>query len=308
MSIAIIAPGRDLSMWLAAFGRSAPQLAVEVWPDIKKNNEVTCAIVWHHPPGCLQSFPKLKLICSMGAGADHVLSDPNLPAGVPITRVIDQHLAFSMSNYVVAAVLYHHKMYRKFIADKAAARWAPQLPSENPCTIGILGFGVLGQEAGRKLKTLGFEVVGFSNSRKEVKGFECFAGMAELDLFLKKINVMVCLLPATPETRGILSKPVFDRMNRGTYLINAARGAHQVTGDIINAIDSGQLSGAFLDVFENEPLPENHPAWKHPKIMITPHIASITNPETVVPQMLENYQAALKRQTLRGVVDRMKGY
>lgn len=308
MSIAIIAPGRDLSNWLAAFSRSAPQLAVEVWPDIKDNTGITCVVVWNHPPGCLQSFPRLKLICSMGAGADHILSDPDLPAGVPVTRVIDQHLAFSMSNYVVAAVLYHHRMFQKFVSDKAETRWSPLLPSENPCAVGILGFGVLGQEAGRKLKTLGFDVFGFSNSGKEVEGFECFAGTAELGLFLRKINVLVCLLPATPETKGILSGSLFDRMNRGTYLINAARGMHQVTADIIDAIDRGQLSGAFLDVFEEEPLPEEHPAWKHPKIMITPHIASITNPETVVPQMLENYEAAVEGRTLRGVVDRTKGY
>lgn len=308
MSIAIIAPGRDLSKWLAAFSRSGPQLAVEVWPDIKDNAGITCVVVWHHPPGCLQSFPNLKLICSMGAGADHILADPDLPAGVLVTRVIDQNLAFSMSNYVVAAVLYHHRMFQKFSSDKAEARWAPLLPSENPCAVGILGFGVLGQEAGRKLKAMGFEVFGFSNTRKEVEGFECFAGKAELDFFLRKINVLVCLLPATAETKGMLSKPLFDRMNHGTYLINAARGTHQVTGNIIDAIDRGQLSGAFLDVFETEPLPEDHPAWNHPKIMITPHIASITNPETVIPQMLANYKAAVEGQTLSGVVDRTKGY
>lgn len=304
----IIAPNRDVSKWIAAFSGSAPDLAVSVWPNVKNPHDVTCAVVWNHPPGCLAAFPNLRLICSMGAGVDHILSDPELPAHVSITRVIDPNLTFSMSNYVATAVLYHHRMLEKFVADKQQAEWDPLFPSENPCQVGIFGFGVLGLEAGRKLKALGFEVCGFSGTRKEVAGFECFSGEAELDTFLSKINVLVCLLPATPSTKGILNSRLFARMNKGTYLINAARGHHQVTADIIEAIDNGQLSGAFLDVFETEPLPKDHPAWAHPKIMITPHIASITNPFTVVPKIVADYHAALNNISPGNVVDRAKGY
>ncbi|MEQ8809183.1 MAG: NAD(P)-dependent oxidoreductase, partial [Imperialibacter sp.] len=176
------------------------------------------------------------------------------------------------------------------------------------CRIGIMGFGVLGQDAGRKLKALGFDVFGYANSRKTVDGIQCFAGEGELSAFLREINVLVCLMPATPETKGVMNKRLFEGMNRGTYLINAARGHHQVTDDIIGAIDNGTLSGAFLDVFEKEPLQTDHPIWGHPKVFITPHIASITNPGAAAPQIVANYKAMMEGQPLKNAIDRDRGY
>jgi len=264
--------------------------------------------VWNHPQGSLSQFPNLQIICSMGAGVDHVLKDNDLPAEIPITRIIDNALSFSMSNYVISAVMYHHRRFEKYIADKEAHVWDQPSPPEINCSVGIMGFGVLGQDAGRKLRALGFPVFGFSNTPKEVEGIECFAGEMGLDSFLRNINVLVCMLPATPATRGVLNAALFSKLNKGTYLINVARGHHQVTADILYAIDREQLSGAFLDVFEIEPLPKDHPVWSHPKVMITPHIASITNPGAAAPQIVANYRAMREGQPLQNVINRAKGY
>jgi len=308
MSLIIIAPNRDLSQWINEFNKADSNLDLRIWPEVGNKDEITCAVVWGHPPGSLRAFPQLKLICSMGAGVDHVLKDPELPEGVPVVRIVDDALSFSMSNYIVSAVMYHHRRFEKYLADKKAHIWDQPSPPEVDCRIGIMGFGVLGQDAGKKLKALGFDVFGYSGSRKQVGGITCFAGEGELDAFLKQINVLVCLLPATPETRGILGKNLFMRMNKGSYLINAARGHHQVTGDIIEALDNGTLSGAFLDVFENEPLDKSHPVWDHPKVFITPHIASITNPGAATPQIVRNYKAMMAGLPLMNQIDRERGY
>ncbi|MEQ9378870.1 MAG: glyoxylate/hydroxypyruvate reductase A [Imperialibacter sp.] len=308
MSIVIIAPNRDLSRWIREFNNADESLDVRIWPETGDQSEVTCAVVWGHPTGSLTAFPNLKLICSMGAGVDHVLKDPELPDSVPVVRIVDEGLSFSMSNYIVSAVLYHHRRFEKYLADKKAHIWDQPSPPEVDCRIGIMGFGVLGQDAGRKLKALGFDVFGYANSRKKVDGIQCFAGEGELSAFLREINVLVCLLPATPETKGVLNKKFFEGMNRGTYLINAARGHHQVTDDIIGAIDNGTLSGAFLDVFEKEPLQTDHPIWGHPKVFITPHIASITNPGAAAPQIVANYKAMMEGQPLKNTIDRDRGY
>jgi len=308
MSIIVIAPNRDLSKWIAEFKKAGPLADIRIWPEVGNSLDITCAVVWNHPAGCLSDFPNLKLICSIGAGVDHVLKDLNLPEGIPITRIVDDALSFSMSNYVVAAVMYHHRRFEKYLADKEAHVWDQPSPPEVDCSIGIMGFGVLGQDAGKKLQALGFPVYAYSSTRKWVEGIESFAGEEEIDFFLQKINVLVCMLPATPVTKGILNRKFLARLNKGTFLINVARGHHQVTDDILHAIDDGQLSGAFLDVFETEPLPADHPVWNHPKVMITPHIASITNPGAAGPQIMENYKAMKEGRPLANVIDRAKGY
>ncbi len=308
MSIVVIAPNKDLEQWIVEFKKLDKMLDLRVWPNSGDVTSVTCAVVWGHPPGSLAQFPHLKLICSMGAGVDHILKDPQLPEGVPIVRIVDAALSQSMSNYIIAAVMYHHRRFEKYLLDKKAHVWDQASPSETPCTIGIMGFGVLGQEAGRKLVSLGFEVVGYSHSRKQVEGIRSFAGENELDAFLKQLNVLVCLLPATAETKGILNRNLFSRINKGTFLINAARGHHQVTADILEALDAGILSGAFLDVFENEPLDKSHPVWDHPKVFITPHVASITDPAAAAAQIIAYYKAMNSGKAPLNQIDRQKGY
>lgn len=308
MSLVIVAPNKAVSEWVDGINGLDSTVSVQVWPHIKDREAVIGAAVWNHPEGSLQGFPNLKFISSMGAGVDHVLRDTQLPAGVPVVRIIDEALTRSMTSYLLAAVLYHHRRLPKYLEDKKNQVWDQASAPELPLSIGIMGLGVLGTDAALKLSGLGFEVFGYSNTQKEVEGVKSFAGEEALEEFLVQINVLVCLLPLTAQTKGILNLDLFKRMNRGTYLINVARGSHLIEEDLIPAIEEGYLSGAFLDVYRQEPLPEAHPFWKHPRIMMTPHIASITNPQAAIPQVIENYHAAVRGKPLKNKIDRDREY
>jgi glyoxylate/hydroxypyruvate reductase A len=307
MSILVIAPTRNGNIWKDGMLAIDSKLEIEVWPTVSNSERITCAVVWNHPAGVLNEYPNLKLVCSMGAGVDHILKDATLANHLPIVRIVEEKLSNAMSNYIIMAVLNHHKNFYRYQEHKQYKVWDQQIAPETDVSIGIMGFGVLGQDAALKLKTLGFEVHGLSNSKKSVEGIKCYSAN-EAASFYKAINVLVCLLPYTSANHSILGKSLFDQLNKGTYLINVARGKHQNEADIIAAIDSGQLSGAFLDVFEQEPLPKESPIWNHPKIQFTPHIASITNPEAAIPQIVDNYHRAMIGENLLNLVDREKGY
>ncbi|MEM8894773.1 MAG: glyoxylate/hydroxypyruvate reductase A, partial [Bacteroidota bacterium] len=305
MCIAIIAPTRGTDIWKNGMLAIDPGLEIRTYPDLGDYQDIECAVVWNHPRGILRQFPKLKVICSMGAGVDHVISDPDIPEHIPITKIVDDRLSFSMSNYIMMAVLHHHRRWDKYMQDKADQVWDQAANPEVDIRIGIMGFGALGQDAGQKLTSLGFEVHGLSKSRIDFEGITTY-GEEDTDLFLSKINVLVCLLPLVPENIGILNYTLFEKMERGSYLINVARGKHQVGEDIRRALDEGILSGAFLDVFEKEPLPKGHWMWQHPDIQISPHNASLTNPTAAIPQIIDNYRNALAGKRLNNQIDRSK--
>lgn len=307
MSIIIIAPTRDGKIWTDGIKSIDPNLQVTVWPDMSQAREVKCAVVWNHPKGILKQFPNLRLICSMGAGVDHVLSDPDLPVGVPISRIVEDKLTTSMSNFVMMAVLNYHKRFYKYQSDKQGKIWDQMTFPEIEVSIGILGLGVLGQDAAIKLKAMGFKVSGMSRTKKYLPGVTTYS-MDKLDQFLAEINVLVCLLPYTPETHGILNYQLFAKMNKGSYLINVGRGKQQVETDIVRALDEGILSGAFLDVFQEEPLPQHSPIWTHPLIQFTPHIASVTNPLAAIPQIVDNYKRLFSGEKLTHLIDTNRGY
>lgn len=308
MSLVIIAPGRNADEWLEGFRKLDESLLVQVWPDISDASKVIGAVVWNHPEGVLREFPNLKFISSMGAGVDHVLKDPSLPEGIPIVRIVDDALTKPMTNYLLMATLYCQRKLDKYITDKYERVWDQETDPERDIKVGVMGLGVLGTDIATKLARLEFEVFGFSNSRKDIPGVQSFAGEKELPEFLSKINVLICLLPLTQETKNILNKSLFEKLNKGTFIINAARGRHLVEEDLIEAIDEGIISGAFLDVYRQEPLPPDHPFWNHPKIMMTPHIASITNPPAAIPQIFNNLQAAIQGRPLENKVDMDKEY
>lgn len=308
MSLVIIAPSRNVDEWLDGFKKLDESLSVQVWPDIDDAEKVQGAVVWNHPEGVLMEFPNLKFISSMGAGVDHVIKDPNLPKGVPIVRIVDEALTKPMTNYLLMATLYYQRKLDKYIEDKKEKVWDQATNPEREIKVGVMGLGVLGTDIARKLAQLEFEVYGYSNSKKQIEGVKSYAGAAELPEFLSKINVLICLLPLTRDTRNILNKSLFKKLNKGTFIINAARGQHLVEQDLIEAIDEGTLSGAFLDVYEQEPLPADHPFWKHPKIMMTPHIASITNPPAAIPQIYNNLKAAIEGRPLENKVDMDREY
>jgi len=295
--------------WRALLGDLMPGREVRYWPDIGDKAEIEYALVWYPDPGLLASLPNLKLIFGLGAGIDHLLRDPELPKHLPILRLVDPYMTDAMSEFVALSVLRLHRQDLDYLAQQRDARWQEREQknaAERP--VGILGFGTLGQDAGRKLQALGFDVAGWSRGRKDIPGFCTYAGADGLDALLRRSEILVCLLPLTPETNGILNAGTFARMPKGAAIVNAGRGGHLVEADLIPALDSGRLSGAVLDVFREEPLPPDHPFWRHPRILVTPHIAAETHPPTaavIIRDALARFEAG---QPLPNQVDLNRGY
>jgi glyoxylate/hydroxypyruvate reductase A len=306
MSIAIISPGRNVSSWVKIFNEMEPEIDIQVFPDISNKDSVELAILWQHPKGILKEFPNLKLICSMGAGVDHILSDSEIPLSLPITRIVDPGLTVPMTNYVIMAALNHHRQLYRYQSNQKKKIWDMSNP-ELEVKIGVMGVGALGGDVLGKLKILGFEVFGYGNTPKSGLDFPYFFG-SELPQFLKEVNIVICMLPLTPETENILDIDLFRKCNKGTYIINVARGNHLVEQDLLNAMDEGIISGAFLDVFRKEPLPEEHPFWNNDRITITPHIASVTNPYSAIPQVIENYKRIKEKKPLMNQINPNLGY
>ena len=288
MKFAIIAPETQTKKWKVEFEKQAPGEELLIGYETDRPDDIECVLVWGHPKGSLKKFKNLKLIFSMGAGVDHILNDDTIPKDIPVSRIVDPQMAFSMTNYILMAVLNYQRCWYDFQDAQKRNHWAQFEFDEKNLKVGILGIGHLGMDAANALHRLGFEVFGYSNSPKETI-FPSFYGK-QLEEFLKKINVLVCTVPLTPKTRGLLSAKLFNELAFPTYLINVSRGAVQVEDDIIRAIKEGKLTGAFLDVFEKEPLPNNSPLWQNPKIKITPHVASLTYAEESIRQALENFR------------------
>jgi glyoxylate/hydroxypyruvate reductase len=244
---------------------------------------------WRHPKGAPKSYPNLKLISALGAGYEHILGDHDRPKGVPVVRLIDLKLTQAMTEYVLLHVLRYHRQQPQFEQFQRERRWVKLPPPDTDSRrIGILGLGALGVDACRRLTELGFPVAAWSRSPKCVDNVDVFHGAAQLDAFAARTDILVCLLPLNAETRGIIGAPLLSKLPRGAYVINPARGGHVVDADLIAALDSGHIAGATLDVFHTEPLPADHAFWTHPKITVTPHIASTTNPRSAVPQIVDN--------------------
>lgn len=288
MKFAIIAPETQTKKWKVEFEKQAPGEELLIGYETDRPDEIECVLVWGHPKGSLEKFKNLKLIFSMGAGVDHILDDDSIPEDIPISRIVDPQMAFSMTNYIVMAVLNYQRCWYDFQDAQKRNHWAQFEFDEKNLRIGILGIGHLGMHAANALYRLGFEVFGYSKSLKETI-FPSFYG-SQLNNFLKKVNVLVCTVPLTPKTRGLLCTELFNNLAHPTYLINVSRGAVHVEKDIIKAIEEGKLTGAFLDVFEKEPLPNDSPLWQNPKIKITPHIASLTYAEESIRQALQNFR------------------
>ncbi len=314
MALLMVAPWAPQSeygrMWSARIRERMPGIDLRHFPDeLGDKAEIDAALAWLPPPGLLASLPNLKLIHSLGMGVDSVLSDPELPVGVPVARVVDDDLIQRMSEYCLHALLHYHRDADRYDRDKAARRWDPAMaPHARERRIGIMGLGELGRDLAAKLVALQFDVAGWSRTPKDVAGVESFHGADGFEPFLARSEYVVCLLPLTPETEGILDARAFAAMPKGGGIVNAARGGHVVDADLIAALDAGQLAFAKLDVFREEPLPPEHPFWAHPRIRITPHNAGITNPATAVDQILENYRRALAGEPILNLVDTSRGY
>lgn len=306
MSFLIISPNRDPQVWIDALKQEDPELEIEVYPQVNHPEEVEFVLSWNHPHGIFKEYPNLKVIASMGAGIDHIITDQDIPREVKITRVIDAQLTEDMSVFVLSLCLEH---LRNLSFHHCSKEWDPQ-PYKRPedMQVGIMGLGVLGVAVAEKLIRNKFNVYGWRKSTKDILGVNTFYGEDQLDDFLQHSNILVCLLPLTSETENILNRELFQKLPKDAYLINVARGKHLVEEDLLNMISKGQLSGAALDVFREEPLPREHPFWQHEQIKITPHIASITHPNTVAPQLLENFRNMKNNNPLNNLVSREKEY
>ncbi len=305
MSVLVISPGRDPKAWVRELKNQHPGMKVKVYPEEHDKEAVEYAISWKHPRGIFKNYPNLKVIASMGAGVDHITSDPELPENVKITRIVDRQLTIDMSDFVLALIMDH---LRNISYHHASGTWNPKKYRRVQDThVGILGLGTLGSGVAERLVKNGFEVSGWARSPKEQDGVKTFDG-EKLQEFLEDLDILVCLLPLTKKTENILNRELFESLPKGAYLINVARGEHLVEQDLLDCVNTGQLSGASLDVFSKEPLPEDHPFWENSKIHITPHIASVTDPKAVVPQIVENYERMTEGEELKNVVTREKGY
>ena len=302
MNLAIIAPKIDINSWIKQFNIISKDINIYIWPDIPNYDIIDCVCLWKHPKGSLSKFKNLKLIYSMGAGVDHIVYDDSLPQNIPICRISDEKLAFSMTNYIITAVMYYHRRLLKYNEDKKNKIWDNDTHPEIPVKIGILGYGSLGSDAGDKLKYLGFDVIGYSLNKKQIDATTIYYG-DQIDEFLNRINILICTVPYTSKTNNLLSSDLFEKLNDDTYLINVSRGKVQNESDIIKYLENGKLSGAFLDVFEEEPLPISSKLWNHEKVQITPHNASITNQEAAVPQIIENYKRVISGKKLLNQVN-----
>lgn len=295
--------------WAVALAENFPGLKTATWPYDGDPAAIDYALVWQPPKGELKRYPNLKAIFSVGAGIDHLASDPELPRGIPVVRMVEPGLTAGMSEYVVLAVLNHHRFMLDYAAQRRARVWAeiPQVPAEAR-QVGILGLGVLGRDALEKLKPFGFRLAGWSRTPKSITGVTCFHGSGGLDEFLAGTDILVCLLPLTPETTGILNADAFATLPAGAVVINVGRGGQLVEKDLLAALDSGQITGATLDVFQQEPLPEDHPFWEHPRVFMTPHVASMTIPQSAVRAVVANIQRLESGEALQHVVDLRRGY
>ena len=295
--------------WTAALERHGPELDLRVWPDAGDLDEIDYALVWKPPPGLFGPLRNLKVIFSIGAGIDHLANDPELPRHVPVVRMVEPGLTAGMTEYVLFNVLYHHRRMFDMQAQQRAQVWDMlAVPTADQRRVGIMGLGELGTAAARSLVALGFQVAGWSRRGKSLPGVTSYHGPEGLPPFLAHSDILVCLLPLTKETHGILNAETLARLPAGAAVINAARGEHLVEADLLAALDSGQVGGTSLDVFDTEPLPAEHPFWRHPRVLVTPHVASITVPDSAAKAVVDNIRRYEAGEGLENVVDLDQGY
>ena len=295
--------------WLAGFRAALPGIDITEWaPGAPPADH---AVVWSPPQQFMDEQPQLKGIFNTGAGVDALLK-LKLPAGATVVRLDDAGMSVQMAEFVCHAIIRHFRELDGYETDAAQGKWSfRKTRSRSGFPVGIMGLGVLGERVARAVAQFDFPVNGWSRSPKRIEGVRGFSGMGQLGDFLAASRFLVCLLPLTPETQDILNRETLSRLQPGGYVINVARGAHLVDDDLIALLDSGHLAGATLDVFRTEPLPAEHPFWKHPKITVTPHTSARTLRDETIAQIAGKIAALARGEPmagLAGVVDRSRGY
>jgi len=295
-------------IWQALLAKHLPQLEFRTWPDVGESEDIRYLAAWEPSAELLKSLPNLEVLFSVGAGIDQ-FDVARVPDQVEIVRMVDPGLTQSMTEYVVMAVLALHRNLVDYIDAQRRGCWRQQgIVAARERRVGIMGLGNLGLAAIDSLRQFGFDLAGWSRTPKTVRGVDCFAGSGSLAAFLGRTDILICLLPLTHKTRGILCRSTFSMLPRGAGVINVGRGGHLVEPDLLSALEEGSVGAAVLDVFEEEPLPAGHPFWSHPRIVVTPHRASHTGATTGGQALLENLRRHLAGEPMHGLIRRELGY
>ena len=294
--------------WADTFRREAPHIDFRLWPDIGDAADVRFLAAWEPPADLSSRFKNLQVLFSTGAGVDQ-FDFSLLPPQLPLVRMVEPGIVQGMVEYVTHAVLDLHRDMPAYRRAQAQRQWGP-LPVRpaRERRVGVLGLGSLAQAVLAKLIAFDFDCAGWSRSRRDLAGVRCYAGDDELDTLLARSDLLVCLLPLTEATRGMLNRKLLGKLPQGAGLVHVGRGAQLVASDLLQALNEEHLSEAVLDVTDPEPLPSDHALWAHPRVRITPHIASMTQPRTAALAVIENLRRFARGEALVGLVDRARGY
>lgn len=309
MALVFFSETDSAERWERLLHEELPALDFRLGAAPGDRSAVRWALVWRPPRGMLRTFPALECVFSLGAGVDHLLEQPDLPDGVPIVRLVDEGLAQRMAEYVALHVLRYHRRLPELEAAQREHRWRGlYTPLARERTVTLLGMGEMGRRAARALGALGFRVRAWARTARSVEGIDCAAGRPALLRLLAETEILVCLLPLTPLTRGLLDRDVFAALPPGAAVINAGRGPHVMEADLREALDSGHLVGATLDVFPHEPLAPEHWLWSHPRVTVTSHTASLTDPRSAARAVAAGLRRLQAGTLPEYVVDLARGY
>ena len=308
MSVAIIFNQKPIDDWFDKLAELLPETKVEIYPEIENPNDVEFIVTWKPHVGYVNEFPNLKVVQSVGAGIDHLLHTP-IPSTINITRIVDSALKHDMFEHVLTCVLTSIKNILPYYKAQLEKNWQPtSYKTIAETTVTILGLGEIGNDVATKFVNLGFMVKGWSNSSKNIEGVQSFSGLNELENAISQTDFIINILPLTAQTEGILNEQFFKFCSDDTVLINVGRGGHLVENDLLTAIKNNKIKEAYLDVFIEEPLSENHPFWTNSQVYVTPHIASMTNANTALEQVADNYKRMKNNETLLNQVSMERGY
>ena len=309
MSILLICNNKDPKPWAQAIANALPEETVEVFPHVTDANAVEMIVCWKPERGVLELFPNTKVIQSLGASVYHIFSKNEVSDMVKVTRIVDPQLANDLWEFVLALTMGYMKQIPRYVHQQKQKHWQQRSykTMANTC-VGILGLGQIGQLVADRFANLGFRVNGWSRSEKSIEKINCFHGKEGLNEMLPLTDVLVSILPLTTDTTGLLNRAVLRQLPQGAYFINVGRGPQVIDEDLIDLLDKNHLSGAALDVFHQEPLSDKHPFWTHPKVLITPHVAALTNVNTALEQIIGNYKAMRAGEQLLHEVSHTQGY